>query len=758
MLDYEYDILHKITTGGTLVLPALGLNVQNVIKQFLSFYDDERGILIALNAGKPEYTLLSESGLCHTTNISTLLASQRKASYENGGIFYGSSRIFIADFLNNIVDTKRISTIILFNAECIQDDGKEAFILYMFKKNNIPGLVVAFVSNVSKLQSQQLFKIRSYTQTSQVLLYPRFHDKIVQSFPELLAAKLYIRQSSIIEEITLLLSDLVMGVFKLKYPGTSTVACASILIRYSDCRELRNFKDLFYILFTCDSLCFYKYYKRILEQTLRFNDKDAWVHTPASCILAEKAEEYLRLDIRQGFRRETGLNMKKVKRCIEVDELKNSKMEDKGINEEEVLEYFITQPFLEDIPVEADFFSTETENSSEDTTSGLLTTAHSLFTNESNRDGCSKEIAAQSSLNDGLFKRFYMVNAKINKIVKVILANRSSKIICVLSNNIAKPMLESIIKCVVEDIPVKFCSRQELEERDLSDAEIIILPSPDLPTIRRVESMAHCNASLKVFILVFKDSLEEHLYLLEMKEEKNIFERFIEEQALLPLANPLPQPLDIGCDAETEYEITVDSREMVAKLPYYLYRAGNNLKINTLKIGDYILGRICVERKAIEDLKGSLNTGRLYSQARRMAHAYSNPVLLIEFEEGTPTLLPYEVPGAFGKSIIARFCVFLIHFNRFRVLWSNSNIFSVEIIRDLQNREMGDAEHSLGTDPTLYEILLSIPGVNNFNIKNILREYGTLEELAKSTLEKLESVIKDKERSKKIYDFFRENL
>lgn len=53
----------------------------------------------------------------------------------------------------------------------------------------------------------------------------------------------------------------------------------------------------------------------------------------------------------------------------------------------------------------------------------------------------------------------------------------------------------------------------------------------------------------------------------------------------------------------------------------------------TLEVGDYVLSpELCVERKSIADLRGSLASGRLYHQAEAMTKHYKTPLLLIEFE------------------------------------------------------------------------------------------------------------------------------
>lgn len=56
-----------------------------------------------------------------------------------------------------------------------------------------------------------------------------------------------------------------------------------------------------------------------------------------------------------------------------------------------------------------------------------------------------------------------------------------------------------------------------------------------------------------------------------------------------------------------------------------------------LQIGDYILTPdICVERKSISDLIGSLNSGRLYTQCIQMTRFYKKAILLIEFDQNKP--------------------------------------------------------------------------------------------------------------------------
>ena len=81
-------------------------------------------------------------------------------------------------------------------------------------------------------------------------------------------------------------------------------------------------------------------------------------------------------------------------------------------------------------------------------------------------------------------------------------------------------------------------------------------------------------------------------------------------------------------------KVIVDMREFRSELPSLIWKRGIDIEPVTLEVGDYILTpEICVERKSVSDLIGSLNNGRLYQQALQMTRYYKKPMLLIEFDQ-----------------------------------------------------------------------------------------------------------------------------
>lgn len=82
-------------------------------------------------------------------------------------------------------------------------------------------------------------------------------------------------------------------------------------------------------------------------------------------------------------------------------------------------------------------------------------------------------------------------------------------------------------------------------------------------------------------------------------------------------------------------EILIDDREKNDKLLQTLKEAEDTMvRIGRLAIGDYLLNNLLVERKSFADLFVSISDGRLFRQAKQLASAEVQPVIILE---GTST-------------------------------------------------------------------------------------------------------------------------
>ncbi|MCK4243563.1 hypothetical protein KAX03_01695 [Candidatus Bathyarchaeota archaeon] len=99
----------------------------------------------------------------------------------------------------------------------------------------------------------------------------------------------------------------------------------------------------------------------------------------------------------------------------------------------------------------------------------------------------------------------------------------------------------------------------------------------------------------------------------------------LNKETLLPFLKDLPP---------TEKPVVVvDSNEAVTakKIVNGLKKAGANVKILSLKRGDYVVSSICaIERKTASDFIQTLTHGRLFQQFKFLKEAYEHPLLLLE--------------------------------------------------------------------------------------------------------------------------------
>ncbi len=163
----------------------------------------------------------------------------------------------------------------------------------------------------------------------------------------------------------------------------------------------------------------------------------------------------------------------------------------------------------------------------------------------------------------------------------------------------------------------------------------IILYDPHIDFVRQVEVYAaSVKTPVRVYFMVYKDSVEEQGFLVSLQKEKLAFDKLMQEKSAMAAFDSSANqrgalkadPYDTvssrkaggPTEAEAESEVPrviVDMREFRSDLPPMLHQRGIDIEPVTLEVGDYLLSDdLCIERKSLSDLIGSLNSGRLYTQ------------------------------------------------------------------------------------------------------------------------------------------------
>ncbi|GMR37278.1 hypothetical protein PMAYCL1PPCAC_07473, partial [Pristionchus mayeri] len=239
----------------------------------------------------------------------------------------------------------------------------------------------------------------------------------------------------------------------------------------------------------------------------------------------------------------------------------------------------------------------------------------------------------------------------------------------------------------------------------------IVLYNTDMVTLRQIEIYKALNAerALKVYVLQYRNSTEEDRYLSAMSRERIAFENLTREmQTLL-----VPRSFDAireeaprlrlalssragGGDLRPEGEeeerpkIIVDMREFQSELPTVIYKKGYDVVAATLEVGDYVLTPdTVVERKALDDLTQSLQSGRVFKQTEQMLRHYANVVLLIEsgtkFDSRIVNGGPFQGElSRHCREIRMQMCMLVRKFPRLRIIWSADPDNSAEFFTELK--------------------------------------------------------------------------
>lgn len=240
--------------------------------------------------------------------------------------------------------------------------------------------------------------------------------------------------------------------------------------------------------------------------------------------------------------------------------------------------------------------------------------------------------------------------------------------------------------------------------------------------------------------------------------------------------------------------VVVDLREFRSELPSLIHRANIDIVPVTLEVGDYVLTpEICVERKSVSDLIGSLGSGRLYSQAKAMCGVYEKPLLLIEFDPDKPfgggrAGFPNELRS---QEVASKLSLLTLHFPQLRIIWSQSPHQTTEIFDDLKfnkpepdvltaqamtaDREGSDSEDSPANgnstadapadgksaadsfnNRNYAEMLQRLPGINAKNSHSIARRVKTIKELCNKTFAELRELLGNDSAALKLHNLLNE--
>ncbi len=199
--------------------------------------------------------------------------------------------------------------------------------------------------------------------------------------------------------------------------------------------------------------------------------------------------------------------------------------------------------------------------------------------------------------------------------------------------------------------------------------------------------------------------------------------------------------------------ILVDFREKNSFVLSELIGRGQDVKLEHLEVGDYIIGDIAIERKTLSDFISSMISKRLMVQLQNLKQ-FPRQLLILEGDESRGGVHPNAVRGML-LSIILDFNI--------PIIFSKSSQETAEFFILLDKKQdKKPHENSLKMKRighTIQErqqiVLESFPGIGPRTAKLLLKEFKTIKKIINSKKEDLEKYL-DKNKSgemKKILEF-----
>lgn len=806
LLEFETQMFLELFQEDALVVLAKGIGLERLLINLIKTYNDPGNLILIIgtNSSEEEYIINKLVDLKVTPLPKTITADvstkDRYEVYMDGGVLFVSSRILVVDMLVERIPIDLITGIIVYRAHKILESCQEAFILRLYRMKNNKGFIKAVSASPAAFTRgfAQVQRVMRNLFVKHLYLWPRFHAIVASSIekakPEVF--EIHVSMTHAMTSIQMALLDLMsVTVKELKHINPSldtdelTVENAIAksfdkIIKYQlepcwhqlTSKSKRLISDLKFLrsvlqnLTRQDCVTFYGILQSIKDNVTVGTQMSDWLFLDASDNLFMHAKN----------------------RVFADNKKKDDTKKEQKVSLEENSKWNSLCEILDEISVDV-----------KDKTQMVIIVV--------NDDGISKQLkevvtyGGREYLKKMFHKKFPDSTCKIDsgpssklsrkkKLKKDEQTLTQMDVIINLDDEMSNDKTESCNNDLsvkypslhIEFYPLKHFSGNHFQFQNLCDLHnppYFVLYDGDMEIIRRIElyQALNCEKKIKVYFLVYSKSAEEQCFLTSLRREKEAFEFLIKEKAGLVLPEGIDgktgdhPDLVRGSSSASQtvdsrkaggqmrkledQKVIVDMREFRSELPSLIHRRGIDVIPVTLEIGDYVLTPdMAVERKSVSDLIGSLNSGRLYTQAQSLCRLYKKPILLIEFDQNKAFSLQgkYYFNSSTPQNVISKLILLTCHFPELRILWCPSPYATAEMFELLKvKREQPDEKKAMlmkieGDEGEIAsnkfnavgsDFISKLPGVNSKNMWPLMRNVTSIADLINFSQEEFNSFL-----------------
>ncbi|KAG7203362.1 hypothetical protein KM043_013437 [Ampulex compressa] len=840
-LEYENQMFLDVLDEDGLVVAAKGLGIETVFVNILKVYLDPGNLVIILGTtGHDEQYFINTLKSLGTKYLPRVVTSEctsdeREIMYLEGGVLFLSGPILVVDLLKKRIPLHLVTGILVYRAHNILNAYQEAFALRLYRQSNKTGFIKAFTNSALAFTVgyTKVERVMRALFVKKLYLWPRFHSIVNSSLskhkPEVIelhvkiTSKMLNLQTALLDVMNYIVKELkrlnkyldldeltVENAIAKKFHKQLQLQLDPIWHQLSGTTKqlISDLKTLRYLL-SCltyeDSVSFY-----VMLNSLRSMDyaikNSGWLMLDAVENLFKYAAQRVYND-KMELKPEPSPKWTALSEVLLEIQHQSKKKENSDIPERILIlvhdkntcyqiKNYLTMGAHEYLLYEAmrkisHKNTKKTGNSMEETKESESESENKTDEETNNEQDsyvltlsqrCEEESTGKSNEEEPKSEPLF---EECSQIGELDLTTMSTTVPLVIIQSLKKdgnPMsLQYVLK---EHMPNN-----------------VIMYIADISTVRQLEVYQNNNPSidLRVYFLIYGGSVEEQEYLTSLRREKEAFHSLINTKTTMIVPEDQDGKSDdclaLAIQSEDTPEentrkggmqnvpkavetVIVDMREFRSELPAILYTRGIRIEPVTLQVGDYILSpEICIERKSISDLIGSLNSGRLYHQALIMTRYYAKPMLLIEFDQNKPFCLQgnyYVSRDIKNINITSKLQLLTLHFPRLKLVWSPSPHATAQLFEELkQGRDQPNSSVAaqVGIDESdkdkhameekynnhIQDFIAKLPGVNSKNLRTILNRGKSLDDLIKLSCEELAGMLENKNDAQMLYDSLHKN-
>ncbi len=202
-------------------------------------------------------------------------------------------------------------------------------------------------------------------------------------------------------------------------------------------------------------------------------------------------------------------------------------------------------------------------------------------------------------------------------------------------------------------------------------------------------------------------------------------------------------------------KIIVDYREKGCLVPASLIKLGLEVEFKELKVADYLVENIAIERKTVSDFISSMINRRLLKQLEELQQ-YENKLLILEGIENQELYNDEEINGIHPNAIRG-FLLSITLRHKIPIIFTKDSKDTAKFISVLSKKKekplnLNVKKKTLNKKERLQFILEGFPGIGPIAAKKLLKELKTIKNIFNASQEELTKIIGKKAEIFKIIE------